>query len=387
VILECPERLIPLLNRCPGIDYLVPQGKPLPDYDVYAPLLTVPGLVGTAPESVPTLVPYLTPAPELVEKWRRELASLDGFKVGINWQGNPQYAGDRHRSIPLEYFEPLARIPGVRLISLQKNHGQEQLKAHGERFGIHDLGPRLDEQTGPFMDTAAAMVNLDLFITSDTAVAHLAGALGVPTWLPLSTAADWRWMTSREDNPWYPTMRLFRQAEFMVWGPVFARLANELRRLAPIPSRVRAVTIEAAPGELIDKITILQIKAGRMIDPAKLRNVRTELETLEVARDRTIAESAELAGLTTELRAVNEALWRIEDEIRACEQGGDFGPRFIELARSVYRSNDHRAAIKRQINLLLGSGILEEKSYADFGPRRNNSFPLVPESAPTLVDP
>jgi tetratricopeptide (TPR) repeat protein len=367
VILECPERLIPLISRCEGIDHLIPHGKEIPDYDVYAPLLTVPGLVATAPESAPAEVPYIKPDPELVEKWRKELAGIEGFKVGINWQGNAQYAGDRHRSIPLKHFEALARIPGVQLISIQKNHGSDQLKEYGEKFKIIDLGPKLDESTGPFLDTAAVMVNLDLFITSDTAVAHLAGALGVPMWMALSTAADWRWMTEREDNPWYPTMRLFRQEEFMVWAPVFKRLAKELRKLSPAASRTRAIPIDAAPGELIDKITILQIKADRFQDAEKLRNVRIELAGLELAYDESLVESAELRDLTADLRAVNETLWQIEDDIRGCERRGDFGPTFIELARSVYQQNDLRAAIKRRINVVLGSEIIEEKAYSASG--------------------
>jgi len=366
VILECPERLVKLLSRCPGIDHLVAQGQPLPPYDVYAPLLTIPGLVGTSPESAPAAVPYLHMEPDLVERWRSELAGIEGFKVGINWQGNPEYAGDRHRSIPLKHFEALARIPGVRLISLQKNHGVEQLKEHGDRLGIIDLGAKLDLGDNPFLDTAAAMLNLDLFITSDTAVVHLAGALGVPTWMALSTAADWRWMTGRDDNPWYPKLRLFRQDDFMVWEPVFSRIAEELGRVRPRPRRSGSLSVDSSPGELLDKISILQIKAERIGDPDKLRNVRLELVKLEAARDRSIDPSSELDELARELRAVNESLWRIEDEIRACEREQDFGPRFVELARLVYQVNDRRAAVKRAINGRLGSEIVEEKQYQTY---------------------
>jgi hypothetical protein len=218
--------------------------------------------------------------------------------------------------------------------------------------------------SGPFMDTAAVMTCLDLFLTSDTAVAHLAGSLGVPVWMPLSTTPDWRWLSGREDNPWYPTMRIFRQERFMDWAPVFDRIAVELRKVVPSTVPTPSVAIETAPGELIDKITILEIKAERIGDPEKIRNVRRELETLRSARDRTILSSDELATLTAELRSVNEALWEIEDKIRGCERSGDFGPRFVELARSVYQNNDSRAAIKRKINVLLGSRIIEEKSYA-----------------------
>jgi tetratricopeptide (TPR) repeat protein/ADP-heptose:LPS heptosyltransferase len=367
VILECPERLMKVLSRTPGIDELVPQGKPLPEYDVYCALMNVPGLTATSVEAIPADVPYIFPEPELVERWKRELAGGPGLKVGINWQGNPKYAGDRHRSVPLACFEPLARVPGVRLFSLQKNTGIEQLDALAGGLPATDLGRRLDETTGPFLDTAAVLVNLDLFITSDTAVAHLAGALGVPVWMPLSTTPDWRWMAHREDNPWYPTMRIFRQADHMAWGPVFERMAAELRKLVPNRVRTPAVTVAIAPGELIDKITILEIKAGRIGDPDKLRNVRAELAELCEARECSIFGRDELASLTADLRAVNESLWNIEDEIRNCERDGDFGPKFVELARSVYKENDQRAAIKRKMNELLGSRIVEEKSYPGSG--------------------
>ncbi len=320
--------------------------------------------MGTSLDRVPNSVPYIHPDPQLVQKWRDELSGYREFKVGINWQGNPKYAGDFHRSVPLRFFESLARVPGVRLFSLQKNDGVEQLPQVAGKFEVTDLGSRLDVDTGPFRDTAAVLTCLDLFVTSDTAVAHLAGALGVPVWMPLSTTPDWRWLSRREDNPWYPTMRIFRQETFMDWAPVFDRIAAELRRKVPDTIPTPSVVIETAPGELIDKITILEIKAERIADPDKLRHVRTELATLRSARDRTILPSEAMTTLTAELKSVNESLWSIEDEIRECEQAGDFGPRFIQLARSVYKNNDHRAAIKRRINERLGSQIVEEKSYA-----------------------
>jgi tetratricopeptide (TPR) repeat protein len=363
VIFECREPLIPLMKGCPGVDVLIAQGAPLPAYDVHAPLLSLPGLLGTSLERIPRDVPYLSVDQTLVEKWRANLSSCRDFKVGINWQGSKQYRGDFHRSIPLVNFEPLSRIPGVKLFSLQKNEGLEQLTELGEKFGITDLGSGLDIDTGAFIETAAVLKNLDLFITSDTAVAHLAGALGVPVWMPVSTQPDWRWMTGREDSPWYPTMRLFRQEKFMDWGPVFARLAAELEKLVDNKGAATTVAVETAPGELIDKITILEIKDRLIKDRAKQANVRKELRILEAARDQTIRQSDRLIELTESLREVNSALWNIEDEIRACERIADFGPKFVELARSVYRRNDERASIKKQINLLLGSAIVEEKSY------------------------
>jgi chromosome segregation ATPase len=126
------------------------------------------------------------------------------------------------------------------------------------------------------------------------------------------------------------------------------------------------ITVEVSAGELIDKITILQIKSARITDAAKLENVRRELAALEAARDRAIPRSEELDRLTAELRALNEALWEIEDEIRLCERRQDFGPRFVELARSVYRTNDRRSACKRRLNDLLGSRLVEEKAYTSY---------------------
>jgi hypothetical protein len=360
---KCPEKLAKLLANTPGIDHLVPQGKPTPDYDVYCARMNVPGLTATSVEAIPADVPYIFAEPSLIEHWKRELAGTPALKVGINWQGNPKYAGDRHRSIPLAIFEPLSRVPGVKLYSIQKNTGLEQLDALGGKFPVIDLGRRLDETTGPFLDTAAVLKNLDLFITSDTAVAHLAGALGVPVWMALSTTPDWRWMTHREDNPWYPTMRIFRQTQHMAWAPVFERMAAELRVWAPGRARTPAVMVGIAPGELIDKISILEIKGERITEPAKLKNVRAELHALSEARDASIFDGEGLAPLAAELKCTNQALWEIEDQIRDCERSGDFGERFIALARSVYQQNDRRAAIKRRINERLGSEIIEEKSY------------------------
>jgi post-segregation antitoxin (ccd killing protein) len=131
-------------------------------------------------------------------------------------------------------------------------------------------------------------------------------------------------------------------------------------------AQAKPVLVEIAPGELIDKITILEIKSERISDPAKLANVRVELDVLEAARDAAMPGSSALDELTAQLKAVNAALWDIEDGIRDCERAKEFGPQFIELARSVYHSNDRRAALKRQVNELLGSKLVEEKSYAAY---------------------
>ncbi len=216
------------------------------------------------------------------------------------------------------------------------------------------------------MDTAAVIENLDLIICSDTAIPHLAGALNAPVWTALSRVPDWRWLIDGEDSPWYPSMRLFRQSRHGDWESVFRRMVAELAMLVSATLGTRPIAVEIAPGELLDKLTILEIKSERIADAAKRANVRLELDSLTAARNAGIRESAELDELVRQLKAVNEALWDIEDEIRGCEREQDFGPRFIELAHSVYRQNDLRAAVKRQINELLGSKLIEEKDYAPY---------------------
>ena len=379
VLVECPAALEKLLRRCPAIDCVIPQGAPLPDFAYQIPFLSLPGVFGTTLETVPAAAPYLSAEPERIEEWRRELATIVGhvanvpnqnghvenvphpqpIKIGIAWQGSRNYQGDAHRSIALRHFAPLARIPGVRLISLQKGYGTEQLSAID--FDIVDFGAKLDAD-GAFLDTAAILTQLDLVITSDTAIVHLAGALGVPVWMAVSMAADWRWLRGREDSPWYPQMRLFRQTVWGDWPDVFARIAEALHQewfglAAPI-------MVEIAPGELLDKITILEIKRDRVDDAAKLQNIHVELGGLAAAYGRCVKPSAELARLTAQLKTENEELWEIEDAKRECERRQDFGPRFIELARGVYLRNDERARIKQRINQLLGTRIAEEKSHA-----------------------
>jgi len=226
VIVEAHACLLPLLRPCSGIDQVIARGEDPPPFDVHALLLSLPGLLGTTLAAVPADVPYLAADPALVAHWRQELSRVPGIKVGIVWQGNPMLQLDRLRSVPLTAFAPLAALEGVHLVSLQVGPGCEQVAALGERCSVVDMASRFDPES--FGDAAAVVQNLDLVITVDTAMAHLAGALGVPVWLVLPFAADWRWLVGREDSPWYPSMRLFRQARPGAWGEVFERLAGEM---------------------------------------------------------------------------------------------------------------------------------------------------------------
>lgn len=365
VLLACQKPLLALLKSCPGVDQLAACDEPLPEFHVYASLLSLPHLLGTTLDTIPAPIPYLAAEPALVEAWRARLGAIPGFKIGICWQGNPQQPADRHRSFPLALFAPLARMPGVRLISLQKGHGTEQIAALPEPFPLVDFGQELDA-AGPFLDTAAVIASLDLVITADTSIAHLAGALGAPVWIALGRSPEWRWLWDREESPWYPTARLFRQQRSGDWAGVFRRMAEALDARLKAMSASSPIRVEVSAGELIDKITILQIKAARFTTAEKLQNVRRELEHLLSVRQSALPSSAELDRLVEELRGINESLWRIEDDIRLCERDGDFGPRFIELARAVYRTNDRRSEVKRAINALAGSRMVEEKGYAAY---------------------
>lgn len=362
VIVQCQGGLIPLLSRTPGIDQLVAWGKPSPPHDVWLPMLSAPTVLKTTLETIPASIPYVFPDPALVDRWRWELTALPGFRVGIAWQGSPRHPWDSHRSAPLAAFEPLFQAPGVQLISLQK--GGEEQAAGRSQFPLLHLSEFTD-QAGAFTDTAAILKNIDLVIAVDTAIVHLAGALGVPVWAALHRTPDWRWMLDRSDTPWYPSMRLFRQKTFGDWAPVFQEIAAALKVHVAQNQRSSPLLVEVSVGELLDKLSILKLKAERIADAAKLGNIQRELETLAKVRAG-FASSAALEELERELLEVNGSLWEIEDAIREHERRQDFGATFIELARSVYRINDRRAEVKRRINELLQSRLVEEKSYARY---------------------
>ncbi len=231
VVVDCPGALHALLQRTPLIDRLV-TAEPAPDTADYCiPLLSLPAQFGTTLETIPATIPYVFAEPDRVVHWGRELARVPGFKVGIAWQGNPDFTGDYYRSIPLEAFAPLAEIANVKLFSVQKGPGREQIAALAERFEIVDLSGSLDERSGAFVDTAAVMMNLDLVIAADTAIGHLGGALGVRVWLALQRTPNWRWLVDRSDSPWYPATRLFRQSRLGDWAELFARIAADVQAL------------------------------------------------------------------------------------------------------------------------------------------------------------
>jgi Tfp pilus assembly protein PilF len=222
VIFEAPSRLIRLLSSNPAMPRMFAAGSASPRVDTVIPLLSLPARTDVRPAQPP----YLLAEPDRILAWKDRVGT-SGFRVGINWQGFPGRFEDNGRSFPLVAFQPLADVPNVRLISLQKGDGENQIAAAG--FPVETLKD-LDAGPDAFLDTAAVMMNLDLIVTSDTSIAHLAGALGCPVWVVLRRVPDWRWMIDRTDSPWYPTMRLFRQTVDGEWTSVFAAIAEALPR-------------------------------------------------------------------------------------------------------------------------------------------------------------
>jgi Flp pilus assembly protein TadD len=229
VIFRCPKPLLTLLKQCSYLPRLIAEGEKLPSFDVYAPLLSLPGILGTSPNAVPANIPYLEADSTLVSQWRGQLGSA-GRRIGIAWQGSTTHRGDRLRSIPLAQFRTLAEIDGVQLVSLQKGPGTEQLRSLAGQLDVVDLENRWGDEAESMGHIAAIMKSLDLVISCDSAIAHLAGALGVPVWIALPQVPDWRWQLEREDSPWYPTARLFRQSAMGDWESVLQKMAAEVKR-------------------------------------------------------------------------------------------------------------------------------------------------------------
>jgi tetratricopeptide (TPR) repeat protein len=229
IVLAVQPPLGRLLAGLPDVDelFLIDAGRIWPRADFHLPLLSAPAVLGTDEASIPRGVPYLAANPALADQWRGELAGLEAYTIGIAWQGARGCSLEPWRSIPLAQFRPLAELPGVRLVSLQKGFGVEQLAT--AEFPLVDFSNRMDGAAGPFVDSAAILASLDLVVTSDSAIAHLAGALGRPVWVALQFAPDWRWLLDRDDSPWYPTMRLFRQTTPDDWPEVFGRIAEAVQ--------------------------------------------------------------------------------------------------------------------------------------------------------------
>ncbi|QDV27414.1 tetratricopeptide repeat protein [Aureliella helgolandensis] len=232
-LIYCQAPLVALLQQSAELGPVFPNSlQPEGRFDFQCSLLDVADVLQIRADNVPATLPYLHASEHLRSYWAGRLPRSPGkFRIGIAWQGNPDHQADLFRSVPLKEFECLSQIPEVELVSFQTGQGTEQLQQWQGSSAVLSLGPQIDQTGGAFMDTAAIMETLDLVISSDTSIAHLAGGLNVPTWIALGFVPDWRWMLAREDSPWYPSIRLFRQAKIGDWQTVFERMASEVKRI------------------------------------------------------------------------------------------------------------------------------------------------------------
>lgn len=229
-----PRSLFRLLASCSERIRFIETVDDPARYDYQASLWSLPHAFGTRLDDIPTGIPYLRAEPERVQRWASALDPAS-FNIGICWQGNPARKIDAARSIPLTHFQALADVPGVRLVSLQKHHGLDQLGRVPVGAQVQLLGDEFDAGADAFLDTAAIMQGLDLVVSCDSVVNHLAGALGRPAWIGLRYVPEFRWMLDRADSPWYPSLRLFRQPAIGDWASVFTAMAGELRKIAGQP--------------------------------------------------------------------------------------------------------------------------------------------------------
>jgi len=235
--------LYQLLSCCPYIDELITDPKQITTYHAKASYMSLPAVFNSTEQTIPRNIPYIFPQQRLVTTWQQKLSNDKNFKIGICWQADVFNDSSRlpvaHRGIPLEKLHPLGLIEGISLYSLQKKEGLEQLKNIPAHFKLTNFDTDFDEKNGSFMDSAAVITQLDLVITIDSALAHLAGALGKPVWLLLPYATDWRWIAHRTDSPWYPTMRIFKQPRPFDWDSVVQEVLWEL---IAVPSKMCRAT-------------------------------------------------------------------------------------------------------------------------------------------------
>lgn len=227
VLFRAPVGFEEFAKGFPGVDTVLDRGTTRAEFDYHINLMSLPRAFNVEVASIPGGTPYLHADPDLVSRWESRLRTAGGLNVGLVWAGNPNRAADRHRSISLATLSPLGAVAGICFHSLQKGARENEASIPPPGMALWDLAPELRD----FRDTAAVLNQLDLVISVDTAVAHLAGALGKPVWLMLSKAPCWRWLQDREDSPWYPTMRLFRQHQHGEWGAVVEEIGQALQQV------------------------------------------------------------------------------------------------------------------------------------------------------------
>jgi hypothetical protein len=224
-VLEVQPQLKALLGQIEGVCAVAARGEPLPSFDVHCPLGSLPLVLKTEPATIPAEVPYLRADDARIAKWRPRLEALGRPRIAVAWSGNVQHMNDRNRSIPLSALAPLWSVGSVRFLAVQRDLRSGDAELLSDEPRVAQIGTELDD----FADTAAVLALVDLVITVDTSVAHLAGAMGRPVWILVPFSPDWRWTLSGEGSRWYATARLFRQPSLGDWDSVIDRLRGELQ--------------------------------------------------------------------------------------------------------------------------------------------------------------
>jgi tetratricopeptide (TPR) repeat protein len=337
VVLEVQRPLVDLAKTLPGVEQVVSRGDPLPPFDLHCPLLSVPDRLGSSLETLPT-APYLSGDPTRVAVWRERVAPLRGLKVGLVWAGNPTMAADRRRSMCLDQLAPLGSVAGVSFVSLQKGPAETQAKDAPPGLVLHDW----TEELRDFADTAALIEVLDLVIGVDTGVIHLAGALGKPVWLLNRFDRCWRWMADRDDSPWYPSLRQFRQKTPGEWGRVVDAVAAALQVSATAPPTTEASVRAVVDGLFADGLA--HHKAGRR------REAEAKYHAI-LALDPDHADGLHLLGIAALQSGKRElAVGYIREAIdRAPENGvyhGNLGAALKSLGRLAEAESSYREGLR-----------------------------------------
>jgi len=370
VIAGVQKPLVKLLSLCPYIDKVIALDEKPPAFDLHAPLMSLPYILKTTIDTVPTGIPYLYADPKLVEHWKKERLSSDkNIKVGICWQGNNKYSTPMLRatvalkSIEISKLNPRGTIPGVSIYSLQKTTGTDQLKTLPPEFTIRTFDDDFDESNGRFMDTAAVIKNLDLVITVDTSIGHLAAALGKPTWVILPNPPDWRWMLECDNTPWYPTMRLFRQPTPGDWEGVIEVVTQELKKYVnqikqvdqikqknlaiqedeqPILAKDRSIEItkpatkkEYNWAEALYNLSMVTIALENVTDDATKKELKAKQDRLlNVTQE--ILTSGIMIQLNKDLININNRLWSTGSVLRGLVERSPLDIQFTNCVTTFY---------------------------------------------------
>jgi tetratricopeptide (TPR) repeat protein/GR25 family glycosyltransferase involved in LPS biosynthesis len=378
----CAQPKLHSLIKASGLDSspLTPREANEITQGEWMPLLSIPKVLEVSPDNPVINKPYIKTTEELVDKWASIMRKGQSPIIGINWQGNPnaEKTGLRGRSLSLETFAPIIGGSKMSWLSLQKGFGSEQTKTCSFNDHFINCQDQIND-TWDFLETAAIIANCDLVITSDTAVAHLAGGMGKTIWLLLHKIPDWRWGLEGETTFWYPSMRLFRQEERGNWGEVMDRVAEALQehfwdntetaQVAPAASRpskaapIQDIYAPISLGELIEKIKILQIKT-KGHQATSVKAVKKELDALDTTLNNLRFSIDDT--LIKHLKEINQALWQIEDTIQDQDRQKNCNNTFIHLAQLACRQNDRHAAIRKEIHPTFDSALADAKLYKEF---------------------